>query len=76
MTDEPLGDFDPEALRREGLVTPPGGEQQPHDGTGRVIQINPMTGNGVLFGTFVDPVDQEPIRFSGAGVTPKVPAIP
>ena len=37
MTDEPIGDFDPEALRREGLVTPPGGgDAQPHDGTGRV----------------------------------------
>jgi uncharacterized 2Fe-2S/4Fe-4S cluster protein (DUF4445 family) len=38
VNDEHIGDldFDPDALRREGLVTPHGGEAQPHDGTGRV----------------------------------------
>ncbi len=36
MSEEPFEEFDPEALRREGLVTPPGAEPQPHDGTGRV----------------------------------------
>lgn len=29
-------DIDPDALRREGLVVPPGGDAVPHDGTGRV----------------------------------------
>ena len=36
MTDESFGEFDPDALRREGLVTPPGAETPLHDGTGRV----------------------------------------
>lgn len=36
MTDEPLEDFDPDALRREGLVTPPGPDTVTHDGVGRV----------------------------------------
>jgi len=36
VTDESLEEFDPDALRREGLVTPHGSESQPHDGTGRV----------------------------------------
>ncbi|MEI2810998.1 MAG: ASKHA domain-containing protein [Nocardioides sp.] len=34
MTDKP--DFDPADIRREGLLTPPGGSVTPHDGTGRV----------------------------------------
>lgn len=34
MTQPP--EIDPDALRREGLVVPPGGESVPHDGTGRV----------------------------------------
>jgi uncharacterized 2Fe-2S/4Fe-4S cluster protein (DUF4445 family) len=36
MTDEPLEEFDPDLLRREGLTSVPGGDTQPHDGTGRV----------------------------------------
>ncbi|HET6937465.1 MAG TPA: 2Fe-2S iron-sulfur cluster-binding protein, partial [Nocardioides sp.] len=36
MSEEPFDEFDPEALRREGLVTPPGTGPQVHDGTGRV----------------------------------------
>ncbi len=36
MTDEPLGDFDPDAVRREGLLASPGAGPTTHDGTGRV----------------------------------------
>jgi uncharacterized 2Fe-2S/4Fe-4S cluster protein (DUF4445 family) len=36
MTDEPIAEFDPDVLRREGLTAVPGGDTQPHDGTGRV----------------------------------------
>ncbi len=36
MTEDGLEEFDPDALRREGLVTPRGADAQPHDGTGRV----------------------------------------
>jgi len=36
VSEEPFDEFDPEALRREGLVTPPGAGPQVHDGTGRV----------------------------------------
>jgi uncharacterized 2Fe-2S/4Fe-4S cluster protein (DUF4445 family) len=36
VSEEPFEEFDPEALRREGLVTPPGAETPVHDGTGRV----------------------------------------
>jgi uncharacterized 2Fe-2S/4Fe-4S cluster protein (DUF4445 family) len=35
-SEEPFEEFDPEALRREGLTTPSGTETRPHDGTGRV----------------------------------------
>jgi uncharacterized 2Fe-2S/4Fe-4S cluster protein (DUF4445 family) len=35
MTDEPI-EFDPDALRREGLTAVAGGNVQAHDGTGRV----------------------------------------
>jgi uncharacterized 2Fe-2S/4Fe-4S cluster protein (DUF4445 family) len=36
VSEEPFEEFDPEALRREGLVTPPGAVPSVHDGTGRV----------------------------------------
>jgi uncharacterized 2Fe-2S/4Fe-4S cluster protein (DUF4445 family) len=36
MTDEPIGQFDPDAVRREGLLATPGAGTAPHDGTGRV----------------------------------------
>ncbi len=36
MTDEPIADFDPDAVRREGLQPTPGAEVPSHDGTGRV----------------------------------------
>jgi uncharacterized 2Fe-2S/4Fe-4S cluster protein (DUF4445 family) len=36
VTDEPFGDFDPDAVRREGLLASPGAEPTTHDGTGRV----------------------------------------
>jgi uncharacterized 2Fe-2S/4Fe-4S cluster protein (DUF4445 family) len=36
VTDEPIEEFDPDLLRREGLTSVPGGDTQQHDGTGRV----------------------------------------
>ncbi len=36
MTDEPIGDFDPDVVRREGLLATRGAGPAPHDGTGRV----------------------------------------
>jgi hypothetical protein len=45
-----------------------------HDGSGRVVQINPQTGAGTLFNTFSDPTTNTPIRFAGAGVNALVPA--
>jgi uncharacterized 2Fe-2S/4Fe-4S cluster protein (DUF4445 family) len=36
MTDEPLETFDPDAVRREGLIAASGAEAVAHDGTGRV----------------------------------------
>ena len=36
MTDEPIAEFDPDVLGREGLTAVPGSDAQPHDGTGRV----------------------------------------
>ena len=36
MTDEPIGEFDLDVVRREGLLAVPGAEAQQHDGTGRV----------------------------------------
>ncbi len=47
-----------------------------HDGTGRVITIDPTTGVGTLFGTFTDPTSNKGIAFAGAGVNPMVPLIP
>jgi hypothetical protein len=46
-----------------------------HDGTGRVITIDPQTGRGTLFNTFIDPTSNTPIKFAGAGVNPKVSPI-
>lgn len=36
MTDEPVGEFDLDVVRREGLLPAPGAETAAHDGTGRV----------------------------------------
>src|SRR4051812_20625493 len=36
MTDESIGQFDPDAVRREGLLASRGAGPAPHDGTGRV----------------------------------------
>jgi hypothetical protein len=47
-----------------------------HDGTGRVVLIDPKTGAGTLFNTFSDPTTNTPISFAGAGVNSKVKAVP
>jgi hypothetical protein len=47
-----------------------------HDGSGRVITIDPTTGHGTVYGTFMDPSTHQGIAFAGAGVNPMVPAIP
>jgi hypothetical protein len=39
-----------------------------HDGTGRVVTIDPKTGTGTVFNTFKDPATSMPISFAGAGV--------
>lgn len=39
-----------------------------HDGTGRVITIDPSSGAGTMFGTFMDPTTSHGISFAGAGV--------
>ena len=39
-----------------------------HDGTGRVLTVDPTTGVGTLFNTFTDPTSHMPISFAGAGV--------
>jgi hypothetical protein len=39
-----------------------------HDGSGRVITINTVTGVGSMFGTFMDPSTHQGISFAGAGV--------
>jgi hypothetical protein len=39
-----------------------------HDGSGRVVTMNTMTGAGTLFGTFKDPATNMGISFAGAGV--------
>jgi hypothetical protein len=46
-----------------------------HDGSGRVVKLDPATGAGTLFQTFVDPMTQQPISFAGAGVNSLVPII-
>jgi hypothetical protein len=39
-----------------------------HDGTGDVVTIDPASGVGTLYGTFIDPANQKGISFAGAGV--------
>jgi hypothetical protein len=39
-----------------------------HDGSGKVITVDPLTGVGTLFNTFKDPVTNTNISFAGAGV--------
>ncbi len=46
-----------------------------HDGTGHVVQVDPATGIGTPFATFMDPQTQLPISFAGAGVNSLVPVI-
>ena len=40
-----------------------------HDGTGRVVTIDTSTGQGTMFGTFMDPATNTGISFAGAGVS-------
>ena len=46
-----------------------------HDGTGDVVTIDPASGVGTLFGTFMDPQTNKGISFAGAGVSSLVPII-
>lgn len=46
-----------------------------HDGTGNVVEMNPTTGVGTLFGTFMDPATQKGISFAGAGVNALVSVV-
>ena len=46
-----------------------------HDGTGNVIEMDPATGAGTIFGTFTDPATSMGISFAGAGVNALVPVI-
>jgi hypothetical protein len=46
-----------------------------HDGTGHVVTIDPGSGTGTLFGTFMDPNTHQGISFAGAGVSSLVPII-
>jgi hypothetical protein len=46
-----------------------------HDQTGRVVKIDPASGNATVFATFDDPTTQMPISFAGAGVSPQVTII-
>ncbi len=46
-----------------------------HDGTGHVVTIDPTTGAGTLFGTFMQPGSQTGISFGGAGVNSMVPIV-
>jgi hypothetical protein len=39
-----------------------------HDGTGRVVTMDRTTGQGTLFGTFMDPTTNMGIKFAGAAV--------
>jgi len=47
-----------------------------HDGTGNVIEMDPTTGTGAIFGTFMDPATSKGISFAGAGVNALVSIIP
>jgi hypothetical protein len=47
-----------------------------HDGTGDVIEIDPATGAGTVYATFMDPgMPSQGISFAGAGVNALVPVI-
>lgn len=46
-----------------------------HDGTGKVVTIDPTSGASTLFATFTDPSTHQPISFAGAGVNSLVPVI-
>lgn len=46
-----------------------------HDGTGDVVEMDPVTGTGTLFGTFTDPSTTMGISFAGAGVNALVPVL-
>ena len=46
-----------------------------HDGSGKVVSINPMTGAPTPFATFKDPTTMQPISFAGAGVSSLVVVI-
>lgn len=46
-----------------------------HDGSGRVVTIDPVTGVGTLFNTFTDPTTGSKISFAGAGVNTLVRAV-
>jgi hypothetical protein len=43
-----------------------------HDGSGDVVTINPNTGVGTLYNSFMDPSGGGPISFAGAGVNANV----
>jgi hypothetical protein len=47
-----------------------------HDGSGKVVTIDPKTGVGTPFGTFTDPSTSKGISFAGAGVNALVPPTP
>jgi predicted small lipoprotein YifL len=47
-----------------------------HDGSGNVIEMDPTTGAGTVFGTFMDPATLKGISFAGAGVNALVSIIP
>ncbi len=40
-----------------------------HDGSGRVVTIDTATGQGTMYGTFMDPATNMGISFAGAGVS-------
>jgi hypothetical protein len=43
-----------------------------HDTTGHVVTIDPKSGKGTIYNTFTDPMTNQPITFSGAGVNAMV----
>ena len=43
------------------------------DGSGNVVTIDPKTGTGTLYNSFMDPATGKGITFGGAGVNAKVP---
>ncbi len=46
-----------------------------HDGSGDVVTIDPLTGKGTLFNTFLDPATSKGISFAGAAVNADVSPI-